>query len=66
MRNKIFSLYFILVFIVLIISGIFSYYLAQHFYRNELEERLTSSALLIGYNILEATNVVSLGKARNS
>ena len=53
MKNKIFTFYFILVFVVLLITGFFSYYLTQHFYKMELEERLTNSALLIGHQILE-------------
>lgn len=53
MKNKILSYYLILILIGLAITGFFTFYLTQHFYKQEVEEKLVNSSELIRYQILE-------------
>lgn len=53
MKNKILSYYLILILIGLAITGFFTFYLTQQFYKQEVEEKLVNSSELIRYQILE-------------
>jgi len=56
MRKRIFKYYFVLIFIILLVSMVFSTKIAQKYYKDEVENKLQSIALSLEYFLLENKN----------